>query len=133
MQIYCGTDIIEVARIEEAMKNTKGFKENIYTKNEIECFDSIKCQMKYQRYAGRFAAKEAVYKAMSKVLIENNLSMSFLDVEIENLYDLKNRPVVKFLNEDISKMCEEKDIEIDVTISHIKETAISMVVVKVNK
>lgn len=32
MQIYCGTDIIEVSRIEDAVKNTKGFKENIYTK-----------------------------------------------------------------------------------------------------
>ena len=26
MQIYCGTDIIEVSRIEDAVKNTKGFK-----------------------------------------------------------------------------------------------------------
>ena len=39
MQIYCGTDIIEVSRIEDAVKNTKGFKENIYTKNEIENID----------------------------------------------------------------------------------------------
>ena len=35
MQIYCGTDIIEVKRIQDAIENTKGFKESIYTKNEI--------------------------------------------------------------------------------------------------
>ena len=35
MQVYCGTDIIEVDRIENAIINTKGFKENVYTKSEI--------------------------------------------------------------------------------------------------
>ncbi len=132
MQIYCGTDIIEVTRIEDAINNTKGFKENIYTNNEIECCERIRCQMKYQRYAGRFAAKEAFYKAISKVLVENNLNMSFIDIEIENVEELKNRPRVIILNEDIKKMVEENNIEIDITISHIKETAVAMAVVKVN-
>lgn len=133
MQIYCGTDIIEVQRIEEAIENTKEFKENIFTENEIKDIDSIKCKMKYQRYAGRFAAKEALYKAMSKILIDNKLNMSFLDVEIENIEELKKRPRVKFLNEDIKRLCDEKNVEIDVSISHISENAIAMVVVKQNK
>lgn len=133
MQIYCGTDIIEVARIEDAIKNTKGFKENIYTKNEIDKIDLIKSQMKYQRYAGRFAAKEAIYKAISKVLIENSLNMSFIDIEILNIEDLNNRPKVNILNENILRLCQEKDIEIDLSISHVKENAIAMAVVKVSK
>lgn len=133
MQIYCGTDIIEVARIEDAIKNTKGFKENIYTKNEIDKIDLIKSQMKYQRYAGRFAAKEAIYKAISKVLIENSLNMSFIDIEILNIEDLNNRPKVNILNETILRLCQEKDIEIDLSISHVKENAIAMAVVKVSK
>lgn len=133
MQVYCGTDIIEVSRIEEAIKNTKEFKENIYTEGEIKAIDTIRCQMKYQRYAGRFAVKEALYKAMSKILIENKLNMSFLDVEVENVDDLKNRPRVNILNEHIAKLCEELEVEIDVSISHIHENAIAMAVVKVNK
>ena len=75
MQIYCGTDIIEVSRIQDAVENTKGFKENVYTKNEIEDIDKIRSQLKYQRYAGRFAAKEAIYKAMSKLAIENKINI----------------------------------------------------------
>lgn len=103
MQIYCGTDIIEVSRIEDAVKNTKGFKENIYTKNEIGNIDKIKSDIKYQRYAGRFAAKEAIYKAMSKFIIENNLTISYLDVEILNIEELSRRPKVYILNEEIKK------------------------------
>ena len=133
MQIYCGTDIIEVSRIEDAVKNTKGFKENIYTKNEIENIDKIRSKMKYQRYAGRFAAKEAIYKAMSKITIENKINMSYLDVEIINQDELCGRPKVCILNENIQKLCEDKEIEIDVSISHVNDNAISTVIVKVNK
>ena len=133
MQIYCGTDIIEVSRIQDAIENTKGFKENVYTKKEIENIDKIKSKIKYQRYAGRFAAKEAIYKAMSKITIENKINMSYLDVEIINQDELFGRPKVCILNNDIQNLCNENQIEIDVSISHIAENAISMVVVKVNK
>ncbi|MEG2348755.1 MAG: holo-ACP synthase [Clostridia bacterium] len=133
MQIYCGTDIIEVDRIQDAIENTKGFKENVFTKNEINTFDKIKCISKYQRYAGRFAAKEAIYKAMSKVLIENKLNMSFIDVEIINLKELKNRPQVVFLNESLKRLSDEMKIDIDISISHIKEKAIAVAIVKSNK
>lgn len=133
MQIYCGTDIIEVSRIEDAVKNTKGFKENVYTKNEIEDIDKIRSKMKYQRYAGRFAAKEAIYKAISKIVIENKINMGYLDVEIINQDELLGRPKVCILNKDIQNLCIDKKVEIDVSISHVNENAISMVVIKVNK
>lgn len=127
--MYCGTDIIEVSRIREAIENTKGFKENIYTETEIKDIDSIKSDIKYQRYAGRFAAKEAIYKAISKILIENKLNMDFLDVEIINVKELSRRPRVIFLKEDIIKLVEKKRINIDVSISHINETAVAMAIV----
>lgn len=127
--MYCGTDIIEVDRIKEAIKNTKGFKENIYTKNEIEDIDNIRSDLKYQRYAGRFAAKEAIYKAMSKLLIENNLNMSFLDVEILNVKELSRRPRVIFLKQEIIELIEKENIAIDISISHIETAAIANAIV----
>jgi len=36
MRIYCGTDIIEVERIQDAVENTKEFKENITTNQSIK-------------------------------------------------------------------------------------------------
>lgn len=125
MEIYCGTDIIEVARIKDAIDNTKGFKENIYSAKEIADIDDIKSYMRYERYAGRFAAKEAVYKAISKFVTENKINIGFTDVEIENDKELRNRPKVNILNEELKKLFEEKNIKIDVSISHVNDNAVA--------
>ena len=55
------------------------------------------------------------------------------DVEIINQEDLLGRPKVCILNEKLQKLFQEKAINIDVSISHVCENAISNVVVKVNK
>ena len=125
MEIYCGTDIIEVSRIKDAIDNTKGFKENIYSAKEIADIDNIKSYMRYERYAGRFAAKEAVYKAISKFITENKINIGFTDVEIENAKELKNRPKINILNEELKKMFEEKNVRIDVSISHVNDNAVA--------
>ena len=125
MEIYCGTDIIEVARIKDAIDNTKGFKENIYSAREIADIDDIKSYMRYERYAGRFAAKEAVYKAISKFVTENKINIGFTDVEIENDKELRNRPKVNILNEELKKIKKEKNIKIDVSISHVNDNAVA--------
>ena len=68
MQVLCGTDIIEISRIKEAIEKEKiNFIERVYTKKEIEYCEG-KNKNKYQHYAARFAAKEAVFKALSQLL-----------------------------------------------------------------
>ena len=133
MEIRTGVDIIEVNRIKESIEQIgQVFVDRIFTEKEQEyCEKSNK--MKYQHYAARFAAKEAIYKAMSKFIIENNLTISYLDVEILNIEELSRRPKVYILNEEIKKACDKHEVEIDVSISHVKDNAISTVVVKVNK
>ena len=61
--MHIGTDIIEVSRIEKLIieKGDK-FLKRIYTDKEIDYCES-KGPNKYQHYAGRFAAKEAIMKA----------------------------------------------------------------------
>lgn len=125
MEIYCGTDIIEVDRIKDAVDNTIGFIENIYSKNEIDSIDNIKSYMRYERYAGRFAAKEAIYKALSKILIENNINITFTDIEIVNIEKLRNRPKVNILNNEIKELFDKLNIKIDVSISHVNDNAIA--------
>lgn len=63
-----GTDVIEVSRIERALKRP-GFMPRVYSQPEIDyCLsqasDSEPSDLSIQRFAVRFAAKEAVLKAM---------------------------------------------------------------------
>lgn len=63
MPVYCGVDIVEVKRIKGTLDvNGETFKNKVYSKDEIEYCESRKVS-KYESYAARFAAKEAVSKA----------------------------------------------------------------------
>lgn len=125
--MYCGVDIIEVSRIKEALLNTKGFKEKVFTKNEIEEIEACKDKLKYQRYAGRFAAKEAIFKSISKILALNNKKLHLWDIEIINEKNMYNRPKVNIVDKKVSDLLS--DYNIDVSISHIESSAIANAVV----
>ena len=123
MKIYCGTDIIEVARIKETINNLKEqFISRIYTDNEIAYCES-KSNMKYQHYAARFAAKEAVFKAISPML-KDKYGITWTDIEILN--DETKRPFVKIIEEKIDGI-----EQIDISLSHLKEYAIANCIVTV--
>lgn len=121
MKITCGTDIIEIERVKESIENvgTK-FIERVYTEKEIEYCESRKKQ-KYQHYAGRFAAKEAAFKAISKIL-DDKYSVCWKDFETIN--DGQGRPSIILHN-----INTEKIESIDVSISHCNEYAIANVVI----
>ena len=122
MQISCGTDIIEIGRIKESIEDLGAkFLNRIYTQKEIEYCESKKSQ-KYQHYAARFAAKEAIFKAISKEL-NDKYEIGWKDMEIFN--DEQGRPQVK-----IRGVQKEN---IDISISHCKEYAVAMVVMLVEK
>ncbi len=126
MDFYCGTDIIEVNRVKDAIQNTKGFRERVYTKNEIEYAEDKGELVKYEHYAGRFAAKEAVYKAMSK--IDSNITWTQIEILNDNIN--KGRPFVNIYDKEGNV---RKDVnKIDVSISHIKELAIANAVVSID-
>ena len=122
MKIYTGTDIIEIERVKNSIESIgKKFIEEIYTQKEIEYCES-KNNAKYQHYAARFAAKEAIFKAVSK-LLNNKFDISWKNAEIVN--DENGRPYINFLNTKIIEKIED----IDISISHCKEYAVATVVV----
>ncbi len=119
MSYFCGTDIIEVERVKKAILSTPGFKEKVFTPIEIEYADKKSDVTRFVHYAGRFAAKEAIYKSLSK--IDNNVSLH--EIEILNDTTNKNRPIVNILKPSINEMQKENKLIIDVSISHIKDYA----------
>ena len=121
MKISCGTDIIEIKRIKESINDlgTK-FLERVYTDKEIEYCES-KNNQKYQHYAARFAAKEAVFKASSSRL-NNKYDIGWKNIEVVN--DENGRPHAGLLDIEIQEI-----EEMDISISHCKEYATANVVV----
>ena len=121
MKITCGTDIIEIERIKQTMEDMEqAFKDRVFTEAEIQYCESRKKQ-KYQHYAARFAAKEAVFKAIS-INLTDKYSITWKDIEIEN--DLQGKPHIHLygINDDIFE-------SIDISISHCREYAVAYVVV----
>ena len=90
MKIFgIGTDIVNIKRLEKLIKKNGGhFKNKIFSKNEI-----IYCEKKknpFSFYAKRFAAKEALSKALGTG-IRNGVN--FKDIEILN--DNFGKPSIK--------------------------------------
>lgn len=119
MRYYCGTDIIEVERIKKAITSTPGFKEKVFTSLEIDYADKKSDVTRFMHYAGRFAAKEAIYKSLSN--IDNNLTLN--EIEILNDMNNKNRPIVNILKPELNMLQKEGKLILDVSISHVKEYA----------
>jgi len=81
---YIGVDIMEIARIEGAIARWgERFLERVYTDAELECYRNRPASL-----ASRFAAKEAVIKALG------GLSEGFRWREIETLSDEAGKPLL---------------------------------------
>jgi len=123
MKIKCGTDIIEIERVKSAITSPNiNFIKKVYTENEISYCEKKK-KAKYQHYAARFAAKEAVYKAINSIL-DNKYELDWKDIEIQNKES--GEPFV------VLKKHVEKINNIEISISHCKEYATANVIVQID-
>ena len=97
-----------------------------FQKKYIHGNEIIYCNSKgkncYEHFAARFAAKEAIFKAISS-LIKNKYEITWKDVEVLN--DENGRPYVHFLNNNYNIE------QIDISISHLKEYAIATCIVEI--
>lgn len=120
MNIRTGIDIIEVDRVKDNIeKYGEMFLNRVFTQGEIEYCESRGAH-KFESYAGRFAAKEAIFKAVSD-LLDNKFEIEWKDIEVFN--DKNGRPYAKL------QFVKIDDIKMDISISHIKDVAVASVVV----
>lgn len=117
MQIKNGIDIIEVNRIKESIEQFgESFLDRLFTKREQEYCEKSKI-MKYQHYAARFAAKEAIFKAISEN-IENSKELLWRRIEITN--NENGKPKVNFIDYELKGL-----VCMDLSVSHINNYAIA--------
>ena len=121
MIIGIGTDIIEIPRIERAIKRTPGLLEKIFTQEEIKLAGDGR---RIESLAGYFAAKEAMGKALGTGV----RGFSLKDIEIYK--DDLGKPYVH-LSGRAENICTLKGVSnIHLSISHSKENAIALIVLE---
>lgn len=120
-----GVDIVEIGRFERAITRTPRIKERVFTEDERwYCEHKPKPEV---HYAMRFAAKEAVWKALGTGFS----GLSFYDVEIAR--DDRGRPIA-LLKGAAQKVAEEAGIiEIHLSVSFTHTTAVASAVALTEK
>jgi len=112
MIVGVGIDMIKIEKLESAIdKWGNSFQDRVFNAEELE--NIARGKMYYQRLAARFAAKEAVIKAISK-----EYPLALTDIMILNKEN--GAPYCKF----------KKDIGIDIflSITHIEDYAVACAV-----
>ena len=117
-----GIDNIEVDRVRKQLEKNR-FKEKIFSPAEIEYCDNRKNFA--ERYAARFAAKEAFLKAIGTGW-QGGLAFN----EIEVLNDKLGKPVLKLYGK-VKAFVEENGLEnIHVSLTHLKNYASAIVIIE---
>ena len=120
-----GIDIVKISRIVSMIdKYNDTFLKKCFTDNEIRYCD--KMSKAGLHYAGRWAVKEAFYKALSP----SCQNFSFWH-SIEVLSGSNGRPEVTVLTDELKKVMVSEEISsILVSISHEREFAIASVILQ---
>lgn len=122
MIIGIGCDLAEVQRIKKALTLEK-FADRVFTKAEQQYCEARGMQ-KFASYAARFAAKEAVLKALGTGLRGGKM----IDIEVYN--DCMGKPCLR-LNGYFGSLAEERGIaELHLSLSHTKELAMAQVILE---
>lgn len=117
-----GIDLIKIQRMKDVIdKWGEKFLDRVFTENEIAyCYER---KEPYLSLAVRFAAKEALIKAMG-----SEISVSLRDIEILN-YD-NGKPSIKVKNR-LEEFFKEKEIKhCYLSLSHEKEFGMACVVLE---
>ena len=118
-----GTDLIEVERVARKINKEAGFRELVFSKEEIDYCETK--TDKFVHYAARFAAKEAFFKAIGTGWAEGT---AFNEVEVTN--DEAGKPKLSLLGATAKSIVSMGIIRIWVTLSHLKTIASAVVIIE---
>ena len=113
--IGCGVDVVELARFRQAMRRGgRAFMRRVFTAQE-EAYARRRRRTMLLHLAGRFAAKEAVIKAMSQISPRRLLTMN--QVEVRN--DRIGRPHIVLHDRARAR------VKVHVSLSHVNSVAVA--------
>ena len=126
MRILCGTDIVLVSRVRKSIAlkddgSLPAFVTKCYTPDEIEyCMKPSNEDKRVERFAARFAAKEAVSKALGTGIM--TMGIGFLDIEVKA--DELGAPYAQLKGEAKKRADELGIVSVAISLSHDGDYAI---------
>ncbi len=121
MTIGVGVDLVEIAALQKSAEQSKRFIPRVFTAGEIEYCETK--PLKYQHYAARFAAKEAVMKALGTGW---DKGISWKQIEVQG--SLGKKPDVVLYKAAKALALELHVKNIHVSLSHSGNYAIAQVI-----
>ena len=130
MKIFgIGTDIVNIKRLKKTLKYNKNlFKKRVFSQNEIKYCENKKNSSSF--YAKRFAAKEALSKALGTGIRKG---INFKDIEVLN--DRYGKPTIKVKGTTalfLKKKIKQKKYSIYLSLSDDKPWAQATVIISYN-
>lgn len=122
-QVGLGVDIVEVARMRKILERTPSFKMRVYSEQERAYCDSKPNPEVH--YATRFAAKEAVVKALGTGFSEG---IGVRDIEVRRTS--KGRPYVVLTGRarEVAREMGVREIPISLSFTHDEAVACAMAI-----
>jgi len=124
--IGVGTDIFEINRMKKRIEKEPEFIQSVFTSQEISYCEQFK--FKEQNYAARFAAKEALMKALGTGY---NSGISFSEIVITN--NSEGKPEITLTGKTLERAVSLGVTDIHVSLSHCKKQAVAFVILSSNK
>jgi holo-[acyl-carrier protein] synthase len=118
--IGIGIDIVEVSRIQSAIGEKKNFLKRIFSEREVKL--SERGKFRFEELAGRFAVKEAVFKALKTGW---RRGVAFKDIVVLN--EPTGAPYVEFHGKTQEYASSMGVKHAFVSISHTKSLAVAIV------
>ena len=117
-----GVDVVDVERMTFALERTPRIRQRLFTEAEIAYCE--KYRFAERHYAGRWAAKEAVTKALGCGLIQWN--------GVEVMRKPRQAPTVRIFGkiEKFASMVGVREEEISISITHSELSAVAVAVIR---
>jgi len=125
MGVYCGVDMVEIQRVKDSIdKLGDSFINRIFTPAEIEYCEKRKSG-RYESYSARFAAKEAISKALGTGFTQG---VGLKGIEL--ISTESGKPEVTLHGRTKERFISIGGIAIDISISHCRDYAVAFAVLQ---
>jgi holo-[acyl-carrier protein] synthase len=123
MGIFCGVDMVEIQRVKDSIEQSgETFIKKVFTPGEIEYCENRK-NGRYESYAARFAAKEAVSKALGTGFSEG---VSLKGIEL--VAGKGGKPKVVLHGSTLERYSNMGGISMDISLTHSYNYAVAFAV-----